>query len=167
MTKRTSISSYLTELQNTVIAIWEIFEDEKLEKFCSGLKPQVKLEILKSNLAALGQATQIAFSMTRTIFGTGIYHSWGMKPSFFSNSGPQPTESENFEKCLERNKGNTFLIEKTSEQRHKDLQHNAYFTCHESGCIPGKHRNVEKKVTEKNLAQNNAQIAVKYDSENE
>lgn len=76
-------------------------------------------------------------------------------------------EIGNFEKCQEKHQGKGFMTEKMSEQRQKDLQNNACFTCHKSGCRPWKHQNVEKKGTTKKLAWKNAQIAAESDSENE
>ena len=69
LTQRTSVSAHLTEVRNTVLSIPGITEYEKLDRFCSGLKPQVKLEVLKSNPTCSDQAAQVALSVDSSLFG--------------------------------------------------------------------------------------------------
>lgn len=45
--QKTSVSAFLNDFRNIVIAIAGISEEEKLDKTCAGLKPQIWLEVLK------------------------------------------------------------------------------------------------------------------------
>lgn len=70
----TSVSAYLTEFRNTLLAMPVITEDEKLDDFCSGVKPQVKLKVLKSDPTTFEQATQIALNVDSALFGAGMFN---------------------------------------------------------------------------------------------
>lgn len=48
LSQKATVSSYINEFRNTVIFVPSISEDEKIEKFWSGLKPMVWLEVLES-----------------------------------------------------------------------------------------------------------------------
>ena len=129
LSQRTSVSSYLTELRNTVLAILGISDDEKLDRFCSGLKPQVKLEVLKSNPATVDDAARISLSVDSALFGAGMYSSCGGKLPGFGISGPQPIEIGNLEKkgthyrgrSFRGNKGKAGMSTGDYQQRMKDM----------------------------------------------
>ena len=108
LSQRTSASSYLTEVRNTVLAIPGVSDDEKLDRFCSVLNTQVKLEVLKSNPATVDDAARIALNVDSALFGAGMYSSWGLQPSGFGSSGPQPIDIEKLEKNCTHYRGRSF-----------------------------------------------------------
>ena len=57
-----SVSGYLTTFRNLVIAIPGMNDAEKLDRFCAGLKNEVRLEVLKANPADLNTASQISLN---------------------------------------------------------------------------------------------------------
>ena len=167
LTQRTAVSAYLTEVQNIVLSIPGITENEKLDRFCSGLKPQVKLEVVKSNPTSFDQAAQVALSVDSAFFGAGMFNSWGGQSRNFSTPTYQPMEIGNIEKRQQHYGGNGFRNNNLSEQRKRGLQNNACFTCHKPGYRPWKHQNVSKISTAKKFIRNNAQVATDSDSGNE
>ena len=70
------MSSYLTEFRNTVLALHGNPGDEKLDRFCTGLKPQVRLELLKCNSAKAYDAARIVSTVDSPLFGAGLNTSW-------------------------------------------------------------------------------------------
>ena len=145
LTQRPSVSAYLTEVRNTVLSIPGNTEDEKLDRFCSGLKPQVKLEVLKSNPTSFDQAAQVTLSFDSALFGAGMFNAWGGQSRGFGTPSPQPMEIRNVEKHQQHYRGNGLKNNNMIEQRKRDLQNNACFTCHKPGCRPWMHQNVSKK----------------------
>ena len=175
LSQRTSVSSYLTEFRNTVLAIPRISDDEKLDRFCSGLKPQVKLEVLKSNPATVDDAARIALSVDSALFGAGMYSSWGGQPSGFGSSGPQPMEIGNLEKngthyrgrSFRGNKGKSGMSTGDYQQRMKDMRSGACFVCHKEGCRAWKHKNSGTDKKFKTVSWNNSQVEDStFESEN-
>jgi hypothetical protein len=57
--QRTSLISYISEFRNIALTISGITEDEQFDRFCEGLKPEIKLEVLKSNAASFEAAARI------------------------------------------------------------------------------------------------------------
>ena len=142
-------------------------EDEKLDRFCSGLKPQVKLEVLKSNTTSFDQAAQVAFSVDSALFRAGMFNSWGEQSRDFSTPTYHPMEIGNIEKRQQHYGGNGFRSINMSEQRKRDLQNNACFTCQKRGCKSWQHQNVSKRSTAKKSTWNKAHVATDSDSGNE
>ena len=50
-----SISKYLAEFRNIILTIPDVTDDEKLDRFCSGLKYEIRVEVLKSGVDSLMQ----------------------------------------------------------------------------------------------------------------
>ena len=142
LSQRMSVSSYLTEFRNTALAIPGISGDEKLDRFCSRLKPQVKLEVLKSNPATADDAAQIALSVDSALFGARMYSPGGGQLSGFGSSGPQPMEIGNLEKNGTHYQGRSFRGSKGKsgmstgdyQQRMKNMRSGSCFVCHKGGC---------------------------------
>ena len=131
----TSVAGYLTTFRNLVIGIPGMNEDEKLDRFCSGLKDEVRLEVLKANPADLNSASQIALNVDSALYGTGLFN----KRSYGGVSGPQPMEIGNVEGGAHY-RGRSFKkAKKKKTQKEIDLANNACFTCHKKGCRPWKH----------------------------
>lgn len=87
-------SPYMNEFSNTAIGLPGISEDEKLDKYCSDLRPMVHLEELKSGPEILDSTTQIALNADSSLYGAGMLNS-GHGPAF--RSAPEPKDNGNVE----------------------------------------------------------------------
>ena len=114
--QKTSVAVYLSEFRNIVLTIPEINDGEKLDRFCQGLKPQIKIEVLKAGAKTLEEASRIALNVDSAIFGSrsNSYYRYQREQS------PVPMEIGNM------------------EQRNIDRANNACFKCHKPGCRPWK-----------------------------
>ena len=56
----TSVSKYLAEFRNIVLNIPDISNGEKWDRFCDGLKYEVRLEVMKSTLTSFEETAKIA-----------------------------------------------------------------------------------------------------------
>ena len=123
-----SVSTYLNLFRNIVIGIPNISEDEKLDKFCAGLKTEIRLEVLKAGPSNMDDASRIALNVDSAMYGTGMF-----SPSR-NHSGPTPMDIGNVEGQV-----NNFQNKKRNGQRQKDIANNACFVCHRKGCRSWKH----------------------------
>lgn len=120
-----SVSAYLNLFRNIVISIPNITEDEKLDKFCSGLKPEIKLEVLKAGPISMDAAARIALNVDSAMYSTGN----------FLQNGPVPMDIGN----VNGSKSNLNSVgEINNSQRDNDRKNNACFICHKQGCRPWK-----------------------------
>lgn len=120
----TSVSKYLSDFRNIALTIPEITDGEKWDKFCSGLKYEVRLVVLKSAVTTFEDAAKIALRVDSAIWGNKMQGSG----SASSAETPTPMEIGN----LERRRG-------SDTQRQEDMRNNACFKCHKAGCRPWKH----------------------------
>ena len=111
------MSDYLTEFRNLTLAITEMNEEEKVDRFVQGLKPQVRLEVLKSNARTMNDASRIALNVDSALFNAGMFRFQG----YMQDPAPTPMEIGNF------------------EQHEKDRRNNTCFRCHKVGCRPFKY----------------------------
>lgn len=100
------------------------------DKFFSGVKYKVRLEVMKSTVTSFDEAANIALRVESSICCvTGQnYNSAGEG----SEQGPTPIKNGNFEN---RNLGKRF-----KGHQLKDYHKNACFTCRKEGCIPWKNQ---------------------------
>jgi hypothetical protein len=49
--QRASVASYISEFRYIALTISGITDNEQFDRVCEGLKPEIKLEVLKSNAA--------------------------------------------------------------------------------------------------------------------
>lgn len=142
LVQRTSVSTYLNEFRNIVLTISSIGEDEKLDKFVSGLKPQIRIEVLKSNPQSLDEACNIALNVDSAIYGAGLFRGWGSSAtSNPASTGGDPMDIGNLEG------GNYAEKKKLMEQRRQDMKNNACFKCHKPNCRPWKCDKKNEKVS--------------------
>lgn len=155
LVQNTSVAKYLNEFRNLVLTIPDMNDGEKLDKFCAGLKPHVRLEVLKAGPANIDAAARIALNVDSALFGAGMY-TGGQQ-----YTGPQPMEIGNFHgnivQPIKPFKGNR----KWLEQRKKDIENNACFKCHKVNCRPYKcslkkveTSNTESKQHDKDMSEN-------------
>ena len=132
--QKSSVLSYLNDFRNVIITIPGISEDEKLDRFVAGLKPNVMLDVRKSRPNTLENAAQVALSVDSALLSTGMYQSNDM--GGFSSS-PQPMDIGNVE-GTSHYRGKSFRPRRRSisKQRMNDLKKNLCFTCHKKGCRP-------------------------------
>jgi len=129
-----SVASYINEFRNIVISIPGMNEEEKLDKFCTELKPEVRLKVLKSGPQSLKQAARVALNVDSAIYGLRMFNS-GPRTSNVSPSQVQvPMDIGNVEGKQYSHRS----IVKSKEQREKDIRNNACFKCHKTGCRPWK-----------------------------
>lgn len=126
--QNSSVEKYLCDFRNTILMISNISEDEKTDKFVSGLKYDLKLEVLKSRCNSFEECARMALSVDSAI--------WGAKTNSFSQfhqaarTGPTPMEIGNV------NAASSSMTPR--EQRRQDLSRRACFKCHKTGCRPWK-----------------------------
>ena len=84
LVQKTSVSTYLSEFRNVILAIPGMTEGEQVDRFVQGLKNQVKLEVLKSGTQSMEEASTIALSVDSALFGARMYQNprWSPSPGF-------------------------------------------------------------------------------------
>ena len=111
-----------------------------IDRFLFGLKPDICVEVLKSDPRSFDEAAHKALCIGSDIFSIRKFNNYSQK-SFFSNrnysspSRPVPMEVGNIGSRATSNYNKDKF-----QQRRNDIQNIAYFTCHEPGCRPYKHR---------------------------
>lgn len=138
MRQTTSVSKYLSDFRNVVLTIPGITDGEKWDKFCAGLKYEVRLEVMKSAVTDFDEAAKVALRVDSAIWSAfrGQSQKSGGSSSY---DVPTPMEIGNVEKSRDRHR--------KDPRREEDYRNNACFKCHKVGCRPWKH--------EQNLHMNN------------
>ena len=121
--QKTSVTSYLSEFRNVTLTIPDMSEGEKVDRFCQGLKPQVRLEVMKTGPQSMNDAARIALNIDSAIFGARAHGNF----NYGIESRPTPMEI-----------GNT-------EQSRRDRANDACFKCHKPGCRPWKCGSTQSK----------------------
>lgn len=117
------MSKYLSEFKNLVLTIPDATDGVKWDRFCAGLKYDVRLEVIDASFTTFEEAAQLALIIDGSIFSAQA--SQEMRGSSSSN-GTVPMEIGNMDSKSPR----------FSQQRMKDRRNNACFTCHKPGCRP-------------------------------
>jgi len=102
LTQRNSVSAYLAEFRNVSLMIPNMTEDEKVDRFCVGLKPQIRLEVLKSGVQTLEQAARIALNVDSALYGAEMFSEGGQSRGNTSAEVPQPMDIGNLEQGTRR-----------------------------------------------------------------
>ena len=150
--QKTSVIAYLNEFRNVVISIPGISEDEKLDKFVAGLKPEVMIDVKKSRPADLESAAQIALTVDSALFSTGMYSQGMLRVG--SASDPQPMDIGNVE-TRQHYRGKAFKPKQSGRLTKKQIDvlrlQNKCFICHKPGCRSWKHDDRDKEAKENNF----------------
>jgi hypothetical protein len=88
------MASYISEFRNIALTISEFTDDEEFDIFCEGLKPEIKLEVLKGNAASFEEAVSIALNFD------GAYYGLRLSKSVKTHEGSEslaPIEIGNFQ----------------------------------------------------------------------
>lgn len=141
LSQRGNVSSYLDEFRNIVIGIPGISEDEKLDKFCAGLKPAVRLEVLKAGPSTVDGAACIALNVDNAMYNVGTFNNrraslnvFGEQPMDIGNVESRPHyRGRSFNANSRRNFQNT--------QKKTSFNNNACYVCQKQGCRAWKHKN--------------------------
>ena len=72
LVQMTSVYAYLYEFRRIILATPGMHDGEQVNRFCQGLKPQVKLEFLKLGAQTMVDATTIALNVDYELFGAGM-----------------------------------------------------------------------------------------------
>lgn len=129
-----SVSRYLAEFRNIILTLSDITEGEQLDKFVQGLKQEIRLEVLKSTASTFEEVSRIALRID-----SAMWNSRDVKygSSSTTDNGVTPMEIGNLEK---------YKNLKPNSQRKKDMENNACFVCHTTGCRPWKHKKETNNV---------------------
>lgn len=65
------MSKYLSDFRNVILTITGINDGEIWDRFCSGLKYKVRLEVMKSTVATFEEATKIDIRVYSTLWTVG------------------------------------------------------------------------------------------------
>lgn len=124
----TSVIDYITKFRNIILTIPGMSESEKWDRFRMGLKPQVRLEVMKSGKTTFEEAARIALNVDSALYGAGLFS--GTPQSGFQKEygqGPVPMDIGN----IERQTGGETASSKSGK--------NKCWICKRSGCRSWKH----------------------------
>lgn len=139
LVQRTSVTSYLAEFRNIVLTIPGMSEGDKVDRFCQGLKPNIRLEVLKAGAQTMQEASKIALNVDSALFGAGMFNfQYGGR---FTGSQYTPMEIGNV------------------EHRNNDRRNNACFTCHKVGCRPWKCGKGRRSYEDRKQGENRVKIS--------
>lgn len=124
-----SVEKYVAEFRNTILAISDMHEGEKTDRFVQGLKYGVKVEVMKSGVETFDECARIAMNVDNAIWSAKRESSSSFPSRDAGPSRPVPMEIGN----LNGTRGQAHR-----EQRKKDLEKGACFRCHTVGCRPWK-----------------------------
>lgn len=146
-----SVSKYIAEFCNFILTINDMSEGELLDRFVQGLKQEIKLEVLKTQVSHFEDAAKIALRVDSAL--------WSMNNIKSSLGSTAITVNDPMEI------GN--VQQRTTDgqrrQRAYDLKNNQCVICHTKNCRPWK---CPKKGKVNNLTTDSDDILVDADSDN-
>ena len=144
--QKSTVLAYLNEFRNVVMIIPRISEDEKLDKFVSGLKPDVHFEVRKSRPADFESAAQVALTIDSAISSSKLYYQGNNGGS--SSSDPVPMDIGNVEgqKSRKGNRNRPNRFGEWSKEKAHDFKHGLCFICHKKGCRASNHKKGDTEV---------------------
>ena len=108
LTQRFSVAAYLAEFRNIILTIPHMTEDEKVDRFCQGLKPQIRLEVMKAGARTMNDASRIALNVDAALYGAGAFS----YTPYRNPSGPVPMDIGNVEQHARVFRGACHLCQK-------------------------------------------------------
>lgn len=66
-----SVSKYLSKFGNETLTIPEMSDWEKLDRFCTGLKYEIRVEVLKSTVHTFKESTAVALGIDSALWTAG------------------------------------------------------------------------------------------------
>lgn len=137
-----SVSKYLADFRNCILMIDDMSEGERFDRFVQGLKHEVRLEILKTQVSEFEEAARIALRVDSAIWSyTGSRASVGP-----AGSVDDPMEIGNIQRTDQYG-------DNKRRQRAEDIKNNRCVLCHKKHCRPWKCQpkklnNLETKVAQ-------------------
>ena len=160
-----SVWKYLSDFRNIVLTIPDVTEGEKWDKFCSGLKPEIRLEVMKTTVTGFEEATKIALRVDSALWSSQFYGGNGGGSSSragtpFQAEAPTPMEIGNTESRRTRFR---------DPRRDEDFRNNRCFVCHKTGCRSWKHKSKLPGATNNVGVMNegNSEISEEHGSDSE
>lgn len=151
----TSVVDFLNKFRNIILTIPGMTDGEKWDRFRMGLKPHVRLEVMKSGKTTFEEAARIALNVDSALCGVGMFS--GQSQTGFripSSDGPVPMDIGN----IERSRGS-----RTSGRKRRN---NKCWVCKKEGCRSWKHSEDERKVSFNNVDMGNTADGSAGKSEN-
>lgn len=145
-----SVAKYISEYRNIILAVPELSDGEKFDRFIDGLKSCIRFEVMKTTVNNFEDATKIALHVDSALWGERMVYKGG----FFNNSrGQQGTSSGSLDPSPMEigNIQGRYRGPLTVEQRRQkniDRQNNACYKCHRKNCRPWKCGQVVSNNTE-------------------
>ncbi len=90
--QKTSVSSYLSEFRNIVLALPNMSAGEQVDRFCQDLEVQAGMGVIKSGARTINDASRIALNVGAALFDAGMFSCGG----FMRLNAPTPVEIGNF-----------------------------------------------------------------------
>ena len=156
--QKKSVASYIAEFRNIALTIPGITEEEQLDRFCEGLKPEIKLEVLKSNVNKMNEAVRVALNVDSALYGirTDVRFRNGFQSADGAGASPTPMEIGNVQSSRtyprkQRSNNGSGMISRNPRQQ--DLNNGSCFVCHKKGCRARFH-----DVSGKKLQTNNSEV---------
>eukprot|EP00171_Calliarthron_tuberculosum_P005965 IDg5965t1 len=131
--QRSSVVRYLSEFRNVILAILDVTKGEKFDKFVDGLKNTIRMEVLKSTVQSFEEATQMAVRIDSALERMSMD-----VPAQTPSGGVTQMEIGNMETTAGSDGSRKNAAAR--KQRQKDLENNACFVCHKTGCRSYKHK---------------------------
>ena len=134
-----SVSKYLSDFRNVVLTIPDISDGEKWDKFCAGLKGEIRLEVMKANVTCFEDAAKIALRVDSALWGSQYYANLGdtgngnRGASLSGNTDTSPTLME-----IGNTEGRRSRFKDPKWE--DDFRNNRCFVCHKTGCRAWKHK---------------------------
>lgn len=153
--QKTSVLAYLNEFRNIVMVIPGISPDEKLDKFVSGLKPDVHFEVRKSRPADFEGAAQVALTIDSAISSAKMYAHGNIGAG--SSSVSDPMDIGNVEGQKPHRGASKKLprdYDKWSKKKKSNYHKGLCFICHKKGCRASNHSAGDTEVHNVSAASN-------------
>ena len=152
-----SMSKYLSDFRNVFLTIPDMSNGEKWDKFCAGLKGEIRLKLMKTTVTSFKDAAKIALRVAPALWGSQYYANrgdagngnGGAPSSRNAGNSPTPVEIGNTEGRHSRFK---------DPKREGNSRNKLCFVFHKKGCRAWKHkgqkvRSVNNVVVEEDVVQ--------------
>ena len=114
-------------------------DGEKLDRFLFGLKPNIRVEVLKSDPRSFDEAAHKALCIDSAMFSIRKFNNYSQKIFFSNRNYYSPSRPVHMEVGNIGTRASSNSNKDKFQQRRTDIQNNACFTCHKPGCRPYEH----------------------------
>lgn len=132
-----SVTKYISELRNLSLTVRYLSEGETFDKTVDGLKYYFHLEIIKITVVSFEEALQISLRVDSAIWRERGGNEGFRGHNSSTDGGPPPMKIVNVTVTTPHSSNSQV---RCGSQRQKDVETNAFFNCHQSGCRPWKHK---------------------------